>query len=116
VLIDPPFEAPDEFEAAAEAVKGAVRRFATGIFLIWYPVKSAAAARAFCGEVLASGVTCALNIEMAVDAAEGKLSRAGLLVLNPPFGFDTDLREILGVIAPRLPGGEAAVELLAGKP
>jgi len=116
VLIDPPFEAPDEFEAAAEAVKGAVRRFATGIFLIWYPVKSAAAARAFCGEVLASGVTCALNIEMAVDAAEGKLSRAGLLVLNPPFGFDTDMREILGVIAPRLPGGEAAVELLAGKP
>ncbi len=116
VLIDPPFEAPDEFEAAAEAVKGAVRRFATGIYLIWYPVKSAAAARAFCGEVLAGGVTSALNIEMAVDAGEGKLGRAGLLVLNPPFGFATDMRDILGVIAPRLPGGKAAVELLAGKP
>ena len=93
-----------------------MRRFATGIFLIWFPVKSAAAARAFCGEVLAGGVTRALNIEMAVDAGEGKLGRAGLLVLNPPFGFATDMRDILGVIAPRLPGGKAAVELLAGKP
>jgi 23S rRNA (adenine2030-N6)-methyltransferase len=113
VLMDPPFEAPDEFEAAAEAVKGAVRRFATGIYLIWYPVKSAAAARAFCGEVLASGVTKALNIEMAIDAAEGKLARAGLLVLNPPFGFDSDMTDILGVIAPRLPGGKAHLEWMS---
>ena len=75
-----------------------------------------AAARAFCGEVLAAGVSRAVNIEMAVAAAEGKLSRAGLLVLNPPFGFNSDMTEMLGVIAPRLPGGEAALEWLAGKP
>ena len=47
VLIDPPFEAPDEFETAATAVKGAVRRFSTGIFLLWYPVKSPCCARPF---------------------------------------------------------------------
>ena len=115
VLMDPPFEAPDEFEAAAEAIKGAVRRFATGIYIIWYPVKSAAAARAFRGEVLTSGIASALNIEMAVDAAEGRLSRAGLLVLNPPFGFDSDMAEILGLIAPRLPGGHVHLEQLSGK-
>jgi 23S rRNA (adenine2030-N6)-methyltransferase len=107
VLIDPPFEAPDEFEAAAAAVKGAVRRFATGIYLIWYPVKSAAAARAFRDEVLTSGVASALNIEIAVEAAEGRLGRAGLLVLNPPFGFDGDMQAILALVAPRLPGGRA---------
>ena len=115
VLMDPPFEAPDEFEAAAEAIKGAVRRFATGIYIIWYPVKSAAAARAFRGEVLTSGIASALNIEMAVDAAEGRLSRAGLLVLNPPFGFDSDMAEILGLIEPRLPGGQVHLEQLSGK-
>jgi 23S rRNA (adenine2030-N6)-methyltransferase len=116
VLIDPSFEAVDEFEAAAEAVKGAVRRFATGIFLVWYPVKSQAAARAFCGEVLAGGAAKALNIEIAVDVVEGRLARAGLLVLNPPFGFDSDMTEILGAIAPRLPGGQVHMEWLAGKP
>jgi 23S rRNA (adenine2030-N6)-methyltransferase len=110
VLMDPPFEAPDEFEAAAEAVKGAVRRFATGIYLIWYPVKSVAATRAFRGEVLASGIASALNIEMEVAAEEGRLGRAGLLVLNPPFGFDSDMTDILALIAPRLPGGKADLE------
>jgi 23S rRNA (adenine2030-N6)-methyltransferase len=116
VLMDPPFEAPDEFEAAAEAVKGAVCRFATGIYLIWYPVKSPAAARAFRDEVLTSGVAKALNIEMAVGAAEGKLGRAGLLVLNPPFGFDGEMAEILGLIAPRLPRAKVELAWLAGEP
>jgi 23S rRNA (adenine2030-N6)-methyltransferase len=115
VLMDPPFEAPDEFESAAEAVKGAVRRFATGIYLIWYPVKSVAAARAFRGEVLTSGIASALNIEMAVEAAEGRLGRAWLLVLNPPFGFDSDMSDMLGLIAPRLPGGQVHLEQLSGK-
>ena len=40
VLIDPPFEAPDEFESLGQAVRGALRRFATGIYLIWYPDQS----------------------------------------------------------------------------
>ena len=53
VLIDPPFEAADEFEQLAEAAKLGLARFSTGIFLIWYPIKSLAAAWAFCGEVLA---------------------------------------------------------------
>jgi 23S rRNA (adenine2030-N6)-methyltransferase len=116
VLLDPPFEAPDEFETAAEAVAGALRRFATSIFLLWYPVKSPAAARAFCGEVLACGPAKVLNIEIGVEAGEGKLAKAGLLVLNPPFGFDTGMGEILGLIAPRLPGGKAALEWLRGEP
>ena len=115
VLIDPPFEAPDEFESAAQSVAGALRRFATGVFLIWYPVKSPAAARAFCGEVLAGGGARALNIEIEIAAEEGKLTKAGLLVLNPPYGFDTQMGEILALIAPRLPGGQGRLEWLRGE-
>jgi 23S rRNA (adenine2030-N6)-methyltransferase len=114
VLIDPPFEAADEFVAAAAAVCGAVRRFATGLYLIWYPVKSFGAGRAFYGEILVSGVAKALVIETAIRAAEGRLARAGLLVLNPPYGFDSDMREILAIVTPRLPGGTAKLEWLTG--
>jgi 23S rRNA (adenine2030-N6)-methyltransferase len=116
VLIDPPFEAPDEFERAAKAAQDALGRFATGIFMLWYPVKSPAAARAFCGEVLAAGGAKVLNIEIEVAAGEGKLARAGLLVLNPPFGFDTAMREILALVAPRLAGGKAELEWLWREP
>jgi 23S rRNA (adenine2030-N6)-methyltransferase len=115
ILLDPPFEAPDEFETAAVTVAGALRRFATGIFLVWYPVKSPAAARAFCGEVLAAGNARALNIEIGIEAGEGRLARAGLLVLNPPFGFARGMEESLGLIAPRLRGGNATLEWLRGE-
>ena len=34
-------------------MREAARKFATGIYLVWYAIKSQAEADAFCGEVLA---------------------------------------------------------------
>jgi 23S rRNA (adenine2030-N6)-methyltransferase len=101
-LLDPPFESPDEFSALAQTVRDAWRKFATGIYLIWYPVKSTADAVAFTGEVLAGGMEKALDIQIAIDAVSGKLARAGLLVINPPYGFETAMRESATLIAPLL--------------
>ena len=112
VLIDPPFEAPDEFESLGGAVRSALRRFATGIYLVWYPVKSDAAARALEGEVLGDARK-ALRIEAAIDAPEGKLGRAALLVLNPPFGFAAAMAEALAKMAPGLKA-RTQLEWLAG--
>jgi 23S rRNA A2030 N6-methylase RlmJ len=44
----------------------------------------------------------ALRIEAAIDAPEGKLARAGVLVLNPPFGFAAAMEEALAKVGPRL--------------
>ncbi|MDE3116860.1 MAG: 23S rRNA (adenine(2030)-N(6))-methyltransferase RlmJ, partial [Pseudomonadota bacterium] len=68
VLIDPPYEAPDEFERAAAALKAAYRRFATGIYMLWFPIKFPAAADAFCGEALAGGIAKALRVDITVAA------------------------------------------------
>jgi 23S rRNA (adenine2030-N6)-methyltransferase len=102
VLMDPPFEAPDEFSLLAQTVREAWRKFATGIYLVWYPVKSQAQAASFTGEVLAGGMEKMLEIETAIPAPEGKLGRAGLLVINPPYGFEAGMREAASLIAPRL--------------
>ncbi len=101
VLIDPPFEAADEFERMGGVLRAASRRFATGIYLAWYPIKSQSAADAFVGEALTVG-SPALTIEIAVDAPEGRLSRAGLLVLNPPFGFAEEMGHVLVQLEPVL--------------
>jgi 23S rRNA (adenine2030-N6)-methyltransferase len=101
VLIDPPFEATDEFEQLAAALRAAHRRFATGIYLVWYPIKTQGAAEAFVGEALATGAR-ALTIEIGITAPEGKLARAGLLVLNPPYGFDTEMAAVLARLEPAL--------------
>ena len=102
VLIDPPFEAPDEFADLAHSLREAVRKFATGIYLAWYPIKSGSQTRAFTGEVLAGGMAKAMVIDASISAPEGKLDRAGLLVINPPFGFDAAIKACAALVAPRL--------------
>ena len=117
IIIDPPYEAPDEFTAAARAVREAYRRFATGIYLVWFPVKSQSAADIFCGEVLACGAAKALRIDIAIASDETRLTRAGLLVLNDPYGFEDEMRHALAIITPRLGDGAAQNQItrLAGE-
>jgi len=106
VLIDPPFEAEDEFGQLAQALAGARRRFAAGIYLVWYPIKSTAASAAFAGEVLGTGSQeiARLTIDIGRDAKGDKdrLSAAGLLVVNPPYGFVDEMRAAAEILAPRL--------------
>jgi len=102
VLMDPPFESPDEFSDLAKALRDGARKFATGIFLAWYPIKSQAEADSFTGEVLAGDIAKALVVDARVTAPEGKLGRAGLLVINPPYGFAATMQEVAAVIARRL--------------
>jgi 23S rRNA (adenine2030-N6)-methyltransferase len=102
VLIDPPYEAPDEFAQAARAVEGTLRRFATAIILVWFPIKSPAAAAAFAGEVLAAGARKAVRVDIAIGADGDKLSAAGLLVVNPPYGFEAEMKAALDPVVQRL--------------
>jgi 23S rRNA (adenine2030-N6)-methyltransferase len=103
VLIDPPYEATDEFEQAARVFAQAYRRFATGIYLLWFPIKSASAADAFCAEVLSAGITKALRVDIDIGASAGdRLRAAGLLIVNPPFGIDGELQAALQVVASKL--------------
>ena len=117
VLIDPPYEAPDEFERAAAALKAAHHRFATGIYMLWFPIKSQAAAHAFCGEALAGGIAKALRIDIAVAAPprddKERLAAAGLLVVNPPFGLDAEMCAAAAVLASSL-GARLEVRRLSG--
>ncbi len=115
ILIDPPYEAEDDFPAAARAFAAAHRRFATGIYMIWFPVKSAAQANGFCGEVLASGPANVLRIDVVKHGvAEGRLSTAGLLVVNPPWQFEEEMRAGLAAILPLL-DAETRFDRLAGE-
>lgn len=90
VLIDPPFERPDEFDAVAEFLVAARRRFAHGVYAVWYPLKKTHDAARFVRRVQRETTAELLNIEFRVAApAEGRMQACGLLIVNPPFGFDT---------------------------
>ncbi|HJW41690.1 MAG TPA: 23S rRNA (adenine(2030)-N(6))-methyltransferase RlmJ [Rhizomicrobium sp.] len=121
VLIDPPYEAADEFLAAAEALRAGLKRFATGIYLLWFPIKSKAQADAFAGEVLNAGAQKALRIDIDLGASpptpDGKdrLRAAGLIVVNPPFGLAAEMEALLKRVAPLLSENAiAGVRWIAG--
>ncbi|MFN0217892.1 MAG: 23S rRNA (adenine(2030)-N(6))-methyltransferase RlmJ [Hyphomicrobium sp.] len=94
VLIDPPFEAPDEFSRLTDALGAALERFSTGVYLVWYPVKDRAAADHFLNIVAARHGPRRLDLRLAVCAPSALpgLTETGVLVLNPPFPLADELR------------------------
>jgi 23S rRNA (adenine2030-N6)-methyltransferase len=59
-----------------------------------------------------------LRIELCVGVTGERLNRAGLVVVNPPFGFEADARAMLPFLAERLaqgPGAAFVVEEIAGE-
>ncbi|MBI3505986.1 MAG: 23S rRNA (adenine(2030)-N(6))-methyltransferase RlmJ [Proteobacteria bacterium] len=94
-FVDPPFERKDEFAALARALRQGHRRFATGTFVAWYPVKGRGPVDAFLSE-MAGGriarVSVAEFMRFAPDD-ERRLNGSGLLTINAPWKFEERLRE-----------------------
>ena len=97
VLLDPPFEVPDEFDRLAEALAGACRKWATGTYAVWYPIKEPAPLDVFYRRLGGLALPPACRLELARDAAsaEAPLRGCGLLVINPPFVLAEESRAIL---------------------
>ena len=97
VLIDPPYEQPDEFERLQESLTAAQARWAVGVFTVWYPIKQGEAADRFLGRMAASGIRRQLIVELCVqrDDLPGGLNGAGLLIINPPWQLDERLAATL---------------------
>ena len=118
VLIDPPFERKDEFAALFAAFHAAWRKWPTGIYALWRPIKAGSDASAFRDAFRAAGVERALNLELSVGGETGRLARTGLVVVNPPFVFEDEARALLAFLAARLAQGAGAgyaVEWLTGE-
>ncbi len=100
VLIDPPFEAPGEFERLAEQLAAAHRKWATGIYLLWYPIKEIAETERFARRVAMLGVPKILRAEVRVAVRQDKsLIGSGLLLVNPPWKLETELQSLLPALA-----------------
>ncbi|MCC3244085.1 23S rRNA (adenine(2030)-N(6))-methyltransferase RlmJ [Methylocystis sp. WRRC1] len=118
VLIDPPFERTDEFEAMFSAFRSAYRKWPTGIYALWHPSKDPYAERNFNDAFGKNDIKRALRLSLAVAKGGEGLRRTGLVVINPPFVFEEEARDILTFLAPRLAQDEGAgfeIEWLTGE-
>jgi 23S rRNA (adenine2030-N6)-methyltransferase len=124
VLIDPPYEAKDEFERLAAGFAQAFAKWPTGSYLLWYPVKSRRTtdtlARHVAEAVGASrppGKCLRLEFSVAPQAAGAALASAGLLIVNPPWTLLGELKAILPELEKPLgQGGAGRFRLETPKP
>ena len=115
VLIDPPFEDPQEFVTLARGLATGWQRFRTGVFAAWYPIKQRGPIRQFLADMKQSGVrdivTAELCLREPVDPV--RLNGCGILVVNPPYRFELEVPAILvallGRLGDREPGEAATV-------
>jgi 23S rRNA (adenine2030-N6)-methyltransferase len=110
VLIDPPFEEPGELARLVVGLQDAVRRFATGIYILWYPIKDARPVYAFRREIEDLRFDKLLSVELLVRAVDGSgLAGCGMIILNPPFQLKEKLDRLLPFLADRLGQGTGSV-------
>jgi 23S rRNA (adenine2030-N6)-methyltransferase len=124
VLIDPPYEAKDEFERLAEGFAAAFAKWPTGIYLLWYPAKSRRATDQLAQHVAAvaasakpPGKCLRLEFSVAPQTADSALVSTGLLIVNPPWTLQGELKTILPELEKPLgQGGAGRFRLEAPKP
>jgi 23S rRNA (adenine2030-N6)-methyltransferase len=119
VLIDPPFERRDEFNCMFNALVSAHRKWSTGVFALWYPLKDPSAAEWLGNSVVAAGIRRVLKLELDVRPfdPEGPMSGCGLLVVNPTHGFRDEASLLLPELSRILAIGHGAWRIaeLAGE-
>lgn len=104
LLIDPPFEQPDELERCVQALDEAHGRMRQAIVAIWYPIKDRRQLKRFYQRLEKSAAPKLLRAELYVhnpgDAE--RLTGSGLVISNAPWGLEEELRELLPWLAQTL--------------
>ena len=100
VLIDPSYEIKNEYVQVVDEVIKAHRKFATGIYAIWYPVVERKRIQQMESKLIASGIKGIQLFELAVKADSDKrgMTASGMIIINPPWG----LYEKMFLLLPKL--------------
>ena len=104
VLIDPPFEEAADFGRLSGALAAAYRKWPTGIYMLWYPIKERDAPDALARRLQRLATPKLLRSELTLSQphVEGGLLGSGLVVVNPPFTLEAELRRLMPVLGAML--------------
>jgi 23S rRNA (adenine2030-N6)-methyltransferase len=101
VLVDPPFEQEGEFYRLANGLADAYRKWTTGIYALWYPIKGRPEPDALAKRIRRLGITKILRAELVVSPLSdpSRLNGCGLILVNPPWTLEGELALLLPALA-----------------
>jgi 23S rRNA (adenine2030-N6)-methyltransferase len=118
VLVDPPYEQPDERARITATLAAAYRKWAHGVTVIWYPLKDRATHLRWKEQLRKLGIPKFLLVEHWLYDGDqtGIYNGAGLYIINPPYAFTQALPPLLeglrAVLAPEAHNGEITSDWL----
>jgi 23S rRNA (adenine2030-N6)-methyltransferase len=96
ILIDPPYEDPDEFTHLARTLPAALKRFESGVYAIWYPIKEMKHVELFhnalCNQIDRPIMAVDLTI---YPELPNHLNGSGMIIINPPWNIDAQIGQLL---------------------
>lgn len=105
ILIDPPYEEKQDYARVVDALKDSLQRFATGTYLLWYPLLQRPEPRLLQERLGKLGLASWLHVALRVrtPSAEGPgMSGSGMFVINPPWILPEKLQQTLPYLVDRL--------------
>lgn len=113
LLIDPPFEQPDDLERCVNALDEAIGRMRQTVVAIWYPIKDRRQLKRFYQRLEKSSAPKLLRVELCVHPADtaDRLNGSGLVIANPPWPLDEELRGLLPWLAETLAQSEGSSQV-----
>ncbi len=113
VLIDPPYELKVDYLKAARTIVNAYKKFATGTYILWYPVVKRELVEQMQDAFIKSDVRNLLQVEFCqkADTLEYGMTGTGLFIINPPWQLSKQLEEILPYLKSKLGTQETSFTL-----
>jgi 23S rRNA (adenine2030-N6)-methyltransferase len=101
VLVDPPFEQEADFARLAQGLAAAHRKWATGLYMLWYPIKDRGGPDALAKRLTRLAIPKTLRAELTVRPLvdPGRLNGSGLILVNPPWTLYRELEILLPALA-----------------
>lgn len=120
VLIDPSYEIKEEYQTVVDALKAMQRRFATGCYLLWYPVVARKRNQYMERALQASGIKNIQLFELGIlpDSDEFGMTACGMVAINPPWTLFAEMKQVLPYLADVLgldKQGHHRIEQLVGE-
>jgi len=113
VLIDPPYELKEDYVKAVKTIISAHKKFATGTYILWYPVVKRDLVEHMKNSFIKSNVNNVLQVEfcMQEDTDAYGMTGTGLFIVNPPWQLNKQLENILPYLKNTLGNNESSYSL-----
>lgn len=104
-LIDPPYEVKQDYQQVVKVMQACLERFATGSYIIWYPMLSRKEPQHMVQQLIELGQHSWLHVSLQVqhpDPSGFGMFGSGLVVINPPWTLPNILQNVMPYLAESL--------------